>query len=128
MQSQYFWPIFGMVWIFGWVAAGLVWRAHSSRRRDKVREMVHRERMLALEKGTPLPELDLGENGSAAADKAGGRRAALALGLMLLFGGTGMMAAFMMAVDLSDLWPLGLIFLFIGVGLLLYVPLSRFLD
>jgi len=49
--------IFVLIWIFGWAFFGLLAR----RMRDKAKlarlEMAHKERMAAMEKGIPLPEL-----------------------------------------------------------------------
>ena len=98
------------------------------RKRHLEREMLHRERLLAMEKGIPLPEFPtLAEepNGSLLDYLSGSiviPKLALGCGLILLFGGAGMVAAFVIAPDseLHKVWSVGLIPGFIGVGFVLY--------
>jgi len=53
--------MFSLFWVFGWVILLLVaWQLRSSRRERKV-ERQHKERMMAMEKGIPLPELPADE-------------------------------------------------------------------
>lgn len=108
----------------------------------RLREILHQERMTAMERDLPVPEADTAKIESLLADgdpadanpgPPGGasvhwiRLAALALGLTCLFGGVGMMPGFYYLPDpeASGLWPLGLIPVLIGLGLLLFVQLSR---
>lgn len=105
------------------------------RKRHVEREMLHRERLLAMEKGIPLPEFPtLAEEPSGSLlDYLSGSIAipklALGCGLILIFGGAGMVAAFVIAPDseleLHKVWSVGLIPGFIGVGLILYYLLIR---
>lgn len=49
--------IFVLLWVFGWVILLLVaWHLRGLRRRHQL-ELAHKERMMAMEKGIPLPEL-----------------------------------------------------------------------
>ena len=47
--------LFALVWVFGWVLLlMLIWHLRG-RRRERRMEMIHKERMMAMEKGIPLP-------------------------------------------------------------------------
>lgn len=116
--------------------AGLaVWARHlREKKRVAEREMIHRERMAALEKGVALPELPEGLRGEGEAPgngRAWVSQAALLAGLTLLFGGMGLVAAFFLVPDtpasdgLHSLAPVGLMPAFAGVGLLLFYVLDR---
>jgi hypothetical protein len=128
------------VFLFGW--AGLVILAKHLRNRNRLRtrEMIHKERMLAMEKGVPLGELpdhlsqaENGEGESYLPNIYGDwdRKIALGLGLVVLFGGIGTAIGFLLipaSLDpekLRGLASMGLIPTLIGVGLLLYYRLSR---
>lgn len=112
------------------VAAGLLlWNRHlRETKRLALREMIHRERMTALEKGTALPELPT-DPGPPRADHLS--RAALLGGLVLVFGGFGLLAALGRVPDtaevggLRDLATLGMLPVFTGFGLLLYAVIDR---
>ncbi len=103
------------------------------RKRHLEREMLHRERLLAMEKGIPLPEFPtLAEEPSGSLlDYLSGSIAipklALGCGLILIFGGAGMVAAFLIVPDseLHKVWSVGLIPGFIGVGFVLYYLFIR---
>jgi hypothetical protein len=108
------------------------------RKRHMEREMLHRERLLAMEKGIPLPEFPtLAEEPSGSLlDYMSGSmkdvmpKLTLGCGLILVCGGTGLMAAFLIAPDneLHKVWSVGLIPLFIGVGFILYYVFTRRLE
>lgn len=112
------------------IAAGLtVWARHlREAKRLALREMVHRERMAALEKGTALPELP-NDPGPSGVDQLS--RAALLGGLVLVFGGFGLLAALGRVPDtpemgdLRDLATMGLLPIFAGFGLLLFAILDH---
>jgi hypothetical protein len=116
-------------------AALAVWARHlREAKRVAEREMIHRERMAALEKGAALPELPAGLRG-ASEETGNGRawvsQAALLAGLTLLLGGIGLFVAFIMVPDtpemggLQAMAPIGLIPAFAGLGLLLFYDLDR---
>ena len=94
-----------------------------------------------MERDLPVPNADTARIESALTDEGGPganpdrmggasvqwvRLVALALGLTCFFGGAGMMPGFYFVSDpeASGMWPLGLIPVLIGVGLLLFVRLS----
>ena len=103
------------------------------RGRVRIREMVHRERILALERGAlphelpeepegwPPPEVD------PVAWLGAVRLSALAAGLVLAFGGLGILLGLGLAPDpeLRKIWTMALIPLMAGVGLLVFHRLSR---
>lgn len=100
----------------------------------KLREIAHVERMMAMEKGVSLENLSPAEGLEAvspfprSADVLVWTRiVALCLGLFLLLAGTGICLAFFFAerAGLKEIWTVGLIPIFGGFGLLLFVLLSR---
>jgi len=108
------------IWVFGWAFFGLLAR----RMRDKGKlarlEMAHKERMAAMEKGIPLPELpDLEHHFGRGRDP---RQTLLLGGILCIFLGAGTMLAFLLApnLNLRDLWPVPLPLIFLGAGQLLY--------
>lgn len=116
-------------------AALAVWARHlREAKRVAEREMIHRERMAALEKGAALPELPAGLRG-AGEETGNGRawvsQAALLAGLTLFFGGLGLFVSFFIIPDtpqadgLHAIAPVGLLPAFAGLGLLLFYVLDR---
>jgi hypothetical protein len=108
----------------------------------RLREMVHVERMAALERDLPMPtdesealnELLRDGPGSAAnsqearvAQERWIRLAALCLGLTSLLGGIGLAIglAVQSNAEAAGMWGIGLIPALIGIGLLIFVRLSR---
>ena len=81
-------------------------------------EVLHTERVMAMEKGIPLPELPLEPptRGQMQADL----HTTLIIGIVLAMFGTGAMAALLMVEQFRPAWPLPLPVSFIGVGLVLY--------
>jgi len=93
---------------------------------------------MAMERSLPVPETDaskidslLGEghgpNWMTRASAHWIRLTALALGLICIFGGVGLMPAlyYQSEVEVSGMWAGGLVPIFIGTGLLIFVRLSR---
>lgn len=125
-----FWVLIGFAWIFGWVIIGLVGSHLSNKRRNERLQMVHAERMKAMEKGVPLPELPELEEEYASTywGSPGPRhpRAVLGAATILATVGVGLSTVFLIwgqvgGVDwIRDLWPLGLLPIFIGLGLVFY--------
>lgn len=89
--------------------------SHEERRRRL--EIAHRERMAAIEKGIPLPELPLEPP---AVGTPGDTGFPLFPGIVLATLGVGSMVAFLVTNDLSDYWMLPLPIAFMGVGMMLY--------
>ena len=134
------------------VMVGLVgfnlWRRHLWENKQlRLREIIHAERMRAMEKNLPIPEANeevfwdaISSLGAAGARESRGgvfwvRLLALCLGLACLFGGAGIVTALLVMVpesrdmqEMANAWPLGLIPVFVGVGLLLFYVLSKGMD
>jgi hypothetical protein len=89
--------------------------AHHERQRRL--EIVHRERMAAIEKGIPLPELPLEPPVVATQPDT---HFPLFPGIVLVTFGVGSMLACMMTRDLSEYWMLPLPLVFMGIGMILY--------
>lgn len=100
----------------------------------RLREMAHRERLAALERGIessiPRPdEFELEPPRPFPLD-----RLVLGAGIVLTSGGVGTMAAYRLIprtremAGMQELWTLGLIPVALGLGLLLYAWISRRLD
>ena len=124
-----FWVTIGLAWVFGWVIVGLVGSHLTNKRRNERLKMAHAERMKALEKGIPLPELpDLDEEVAYAWDSPGPShpRAILGAAAIAATVGVGLSTVFLIwgqvgGIDrVRDLWPLGLLPIFIGLGLVFY--------
>ena len=105
------------------------------KKNQQKRDFLHRERMLAMEKGIPLPEFpdfeeddqrplleQLSESTARIAPKL-----PLGCGLVLIFGGAGVLVALSKAQDpeFHRAWSLGFIPVFLGAGLILYYLLTR---
>lgn len=129
--------------ILGLTGFGILTRYLRNRDRIRLRELAHRERVLALEKGiapadlpeSPVTDAWVDEPWTTRALDAGwDRRIALAIGLILLFGGIGLVGALYVvrlvpdvgreARQVGALAPLGIIPVMTGLGLLLYHRLT----
>jgi hypothetical protein len=122
-----------IVWVFGWVAFFLVLRRWKETKRQRRIDLVHKERMAAMEKGIPVPELpDYDE-----ALRPGvferlrlNPRWPLGLGAFSIVMGAGTSLVLRMSGDPyhNQVWPFGLLGVFFGVGLFLYYGLTRLDD
>jgi hypothetical protein len=95
----------------------------------RIRELAHEERMAAVNRGLELPPHEMLDAG---AMRSATPRTAFGAGLVLVLGGVGMFAAFTMVpsagdgtVGLHTLSSLGIIPMFIGVGLLIFAWATR---
>lgn len=86
-------------------------------------EILHAERVVAMEKGIPLPELPL-EPPIVGYSRPPDPRAPLIFGMVLTAFGVGSMIALSLVDRLRAAWPLPLPVTFIGVGLILYYVLT----
>ena len=128
--------------ILGLFGASIVRRHLHEAKLLRLREISHKERMVAMERGLPVAEADAtkidsllseGQRAGTNSDRMTGasihwvRLAALALGLITLFSGFGIMPGFyyQSETEISGMWPIGVIPIFIGMGLLIFVRLSR---
>jgi cytochrome c-type biogenesis protein CcmH/NrfF len=112
-------------WVFGWfvlcIAGAVLWHRSNRRRR----EMMHQERMTALEKGVPLPEVEDARWRRFTRERS--PQGTLQGAIVLIFLGVGGMAGFGLSPSeqLRVFWTLPLPLVFLGLGLLLYYGLTR---
>jgi hypothetical protein len=123
--------LYKLLWIFGWITALLiVWFVRSSRRQRRL-ELIHAERLAAIEKGIPLPELPDYDTLLHRTGRHGphGLNPRWPLGLGAIFGmfGVGICLALGFSGDEyhNQIWPFGLIPVFLGLGLALHYFLTR---
>lgn len=126
--------LYKLLWVFGWALVVLcVWIVRSARKQRRL-ELIHAERMAAIAKGVPLPELpDYDEAGaklSFAAERGGtsiNPRWPLGVGALCIMFGLGLSLALWLSGDEyhNQIWPFGLIGVFIGAGLMLHYVLTR---
>jgi len=123
------WTLSGAAFVIVWGVIFAVAGHYRSKQRLAEREMLHQERLRALEKGVPFADLPEQAPRMPAVEWA--ERvlplAAKALGFTATFVGLGLCVAFWFAPDpgFRDLWTMGLIPGLGGVGLLLYGYTAR---
>lgn len=135
-----------VVLVLGVIGASVARRHLREAKQLRLRQIVHEERLKAMEHNVPLPEVDAAVLGGmfdeTALPDAGSRRGgvalailwvrvlALCLGLASFFGGLGA-AVGMRAIkdpEFSNYWAAGLIPASIGLGLLIFYVMSRSLG
>lgn len=133
-DTQQFMMVFSIFWIFGWMAIFIVIWQLRVRGRQKRLELIHQERMLAMEKGIPLPELpELPQESTVAGTKAMWRAQAtnpqwsLGIGAIFMCLGIGISLALFLSGDAyhRQVWSFGLISVFLGIGLCLHHALTK---
>ena len=134
MKDELLWAALGLILVFGWVTVWYLRRRALEARSLKLRELLHRERLAAIDKGVPLPEIPAEDEvdpvwlrpEAERVRAAWLRRLALILGLGALFTGIGMCAGFYWSPDrgFHGMWTLGLIPALGGIGFLLYALLA----
>ena len=99
-----------LILIFGPGLGGIATAIYSTRAKRRRMELLHLERMAALEKGVPLPELPPLDDVPPVPRPRGDRRVQvpLLLGVIFLCAGTGAMIALLMTWSLSQYWTLPL--------------------
>jgi Domain of unknown function (DUF6249) len=105
-------------------AAFVAYLYFKHRERQSRLEVIHQERLAAMEKGIPLPELPLDPT---RVSKPPDPRAPLIHGLVWsALGGGAMLTLWLIGPQLSSrvLWPLPLPIALLGVGLILYYVLA----
>ena len=126
MPDAFFYSTLGVFWLFGFAAVLLIaWHMRNRRRIEKLK-IIHEERMKAMEKGIPLPEFpELKEERSIVMidHTPMDPRWTLGAGIVLVAGGLGLMVA-MRQVG-NELWPYGLVAVFVGIGMVLFYALTR---
>jgi hypothetical protein len=94
------------------------------RERQRRLEIIHQERLAAMDKGIPLPELPLDPTRT---PNAPNPQATLIHGLAwTALGGGGMLSLLLVGARVNGqaVWPLPLPLLFLGLGLVLYYALA----
>jgi hypothetical protein len=131
MQQSGFYAAMSMAWVLSWAVILLVIWHLRAKRRQKRQEWIHQERMMALEKGIPLPELpSLEENGGRkmfSFDRPVNPRWPLGVSAILISGGIGTALAMFLSgnSEYKQVWSFGLIPVFLGIGLVLHYRLTR---
>jgi len=115
------------IWVFGWVTVFLFIHFVRLSLRDRQIERIHKERMLAMEKGIPLPELPAMESHCHRGARSDNPRWPLGLGGLLITLGIGNVAALIISTDpeIQKLWTLPITVIFLGAGFILYYFLTK---
>jgi hypothetical protein len=125
--------LYKLLWIFGWAVVILIaWFVKGARKQRRL-ELIHAERMAAIEKGLPLPELPDYENHAHRSLRADHHRQwaesrwSLGAGAVFLMLGVGICLALRLSGDEyhNQIWSFGLIGVFLGVGLILHHFLTQ---
>ena len=87
-------------------------------------EVIHAERLAAMDKGIPLPELPT-DLPKIVKPREEDTKALLLLGIILSTFGAGAMLALLGIRDDDILWPLPLPIVMMGLGMILYYLLAR---
>ncbi|GJM08220.1 MAG: hypothetical protein DHS20C11_04960 [Lysobacteraceae bacterium] len=134
MQDQFFWPIFGVLFILALMALAMIRNHLAASRKIQLRSIQKEERLKAIEAGVPLPEVEepIG-NAVATSDEGFSRQLAwfrllsLATGYFMLFAGIGIFLGFNIIddKDLQQMAAIGFLPAFAGIGLLLFYYVSR---
>ncbi|MBM3810828.1 MAG: hypothetical protein FJW20_04265 [Acidimicrobiia bacterium] len=115
-----------LLWVFGLFALFLVSHYLSSREKERKEERIHRERMLAMDKGIPLPELPPLPQEDLQHLSTINPKWTLGIGAVLAALGIGILAAMIISTTrIQPYWTLGLIPIFLGFGCVLYYYLTR---
>jgi hypothetical protein len=114
-------PLLGLTWVTLWAVFVLVIIFLRNRKRQKFMDLIHKERMAAMEKGVPPPEWPdyngKGLNGEGIGLSSGPRAQLGTGGLLLMLGiGTCVTFAIIPNRDVQQFWPSGLILIFLGLG------------
>lgn len=136
MPHEFFWPVFGVLFILALLGMGMIGSHLSASRRMQLRAIQKEERMKAIEAGVPLPEVDepIGAMTSfVESDEKFARRVewlkmvSQALGFLLLFSGLGIYVGFTLVMDreLQEIAAIGFLPALAGIGLLLFYWVNR---
>jgi hypothetical protein len=117
-------PLIVILWVFGWAAFALIIILINHRKKQKVLELIHKERMAAIEKGLPYPEWpELEVNGEVKGKE--NPRGSLGAGIILMMIGVGISLTFYLWSAVRVVWPVGLIIVFTGIGVIISYFLTR---
>lgn len=125
MQGE-FYSALGVVWVFGVAAVVIItWNLRNKRRLEKL-QLIHQERMKAMEKGIPLPEFpEMDEVTGAKLLRQWNPRWPLGIGVLLIMAGIGTIVAMLASPEFDDVWSFGFIGIFVGIGFFLHYYLTR---
>jgi hypothetical protein len=122
---------FVIIWVFGWAILALIAWYVRGQRRERMIDRIHKERMMALEKGVPLPEIpEYHElNGTFWGSVRLNPKWPLGVGAVFIMAGIGTTAAMILATgktgEYDGVWQFCLVPIFVGVGLWLHYWLTR---
>jgi len=131
------WAIFGVSFIFIFILIGILGESQRQKAKLAKQDLLRKERMMAMEKGLPLPEWDsalLDDDGAVVSNSEAHERrkewfqlVSLCIGLILVFAGMGMTLAFHFSSDsgFNEITTIGYIPFMAGLGLLLFYYLTR---
>ena len=133
MEYEHVWALLAIVLVLGWSTITAIAERARGLGKLRVRELLHHERLAAIEKGIALHDLpaDLLVESDDGVTTARAQFAALGSGLVLLFGGIGFIVALTLTPatpemgGMRDLASLGAIPAMAGAGLLLFHALVR---
>ena len=137
IESGMGWAIFGVSFIFIFILLGILGESQRQKTKLKKQELLQKERMMAMEKGLPLPEWSpslLDDDGTVITSAEAHERrkewfqlVTLCVGLILTFAGVGMTLAFHFSPDsgFDDIVTIGFIPFMAGLGLLLFHFMTR---
>lgn len=121
--------IVGFLFVAGAGIFILLLKMINTRRYQIKLDFIHKERLIAMEKGVPAPEVPDYDNGSRTPQPSAllsylrvNPRWPLGLGILLVMGGMGTLVAMLLSGDPyhRQVWSFGLIPVFLGVGLWLH--------
>lgn len=122
--------LFGIIWVFGWVVLFVVLKILSDMKKRHRIDLLHAERMAAMEKGIPVHELPEYEEESRMpllSRVSLNPRWPLGVGAIFVLMGIGLSLALWLSGDSyhNQVWPFGLLGVFLGVGLFLHYALTK---
>ncbi len=107
--------------VFAIAAVAIAWMYFKHKERQRRVEIVHTERLAAMDKGIPLPELPFDPQ---LAQKAGDPRETLLHGIVWTAIGFGAVVTMLLIPNGWLPWPLALPLVFLGIGLILFYALA----
>ena len=123
--------LIGLAWVFGAAFIFLFVKILNTRQYQIKLDFIHKERMAAMEKNIPLPELPEYDKPAAAMTLLNfvrlNPRWPLGAGATLILGGIGLALALLLSGDgyHRQVWSFSFIPIFLGFGLFLHYRLTR---
>lgn len=124
-------PILGLIWVFGWAVFYLALRLINTQRYRMKLELIHQERIMAMDKGLPAPELPEYEQPSTYISLFSrmtlNPKWPLGLGALSILTGVGVSVALKLSEEPYHhrVWSMGLIGVFFGLGLFVHYAVTR---